>query len=198
MHKTIKNAYTRYSDQKYYISKILSNKFLEKNPNPTFTEEDANTKINIFDIPNTNTCFITGESVNGVGDHYYEINGYHKYTNRRGIDDPWNIIPVAGKINKSYKVFQFTMDGQKIKKNIGYQDLSDDELIYLLNSECDNDISLGNIYCKIYEWKKYVKQRGAVLSYEEPENFIKIRKLHNEKYNKYWDETIQEMDLILN
>jgi|SaaInlV_150m_DNA_5_1039734.scaffolds.fasta_scaffold27762_2 hypothetical protein len=196
--KTIKGAYNRYGDQKYYLSKILSEYFLKKYPNPTFRKEDEKVKMDIFDIANTKTCFITGDAVNGVGDHFYEINGYYRKTEKRGIDDPWNILPVCGTRNKSYKIFIFTMNGKNIKKNIGYEALTVEELTFLLNSDEDDYVIMGDIYCKIHAWKMYVAQRGAIICYEEPEEFKKIRENNKQKYNEYWDDTIGFIGEILN
>ena len=51
---------------KFYLKKYL-NTF----PNPEYTKQDEIEKCRILEIPNTNTCFITGTSCNGVGDHVY-------------------------------------------------------------------------------------------------------------------------------
>ena len=128
MQKSLKEALNRHSDQKYYLTKVLSEKYLIENPNPVYTEEDHQKKLEIFEIPDDRTCFITGYDSNGVGDHIYEINGYYRYTNRRGVNDNWNIVPVVGSRNKSYKKIKFTIDGSKVKKDIGYQELTDEEL----------------------------------------------------------------------
>ena len=47
---------------------------MELSPNPIFTEEDRQKKMEIFGVENLNTCFITGEPSKGVGDHFKEIN----------------------------------------------------------------------------------------------------------------------------
>ena len=40
MEKSLKEALNRHSDQKYYLTKVLSEKYLIENPNPVYTEED--------------------------------------------------------------------------------------------------------------------------------------------------------------
>ena len=50
MERAIKKAKGRHSDQKYYLTKILCEKWLLKNPNPEFTKEDNQKKLEIFDI----------------------------------------------------------------------------------------------------------------------------------------------------
>ena len=85
MEKYKKMAITRHGDQQYYLSKILSEKYLSTFPNPEYTKQDEIEKCRILEIPNTNTCFITGTSCNGVGDHVYEVNGYHRYTQKEEL-----------------------------------------------------------------------------------------------------------------
>ena len=110
-----KTAKGRCSDQNYYLSKNLSAKYIELSPNPTFTEEDRQKKMEIFGVPDLKTCFITEQPSKGVGDHFKEINGYYAKTGMRGIDDEWNILPVSGSQNKSYKIMEYVIDGKKIK-----------------------------------------------------------------------------------
>ena len=176
MESAIKKAKGRHSDQKYYLTKILCEKWLLKNPNPKYTSEDHQKKLEIFDIPDHKTCFVTGLKSNGTGDHIYEINNYHKYTGRRGIDDQWNIVPVVGSINKKYKKIQFTMlDGKLVKKDIGYQKLTEEEKLYLLQSEDDTHIDFIRVYSQLEKWNQYVVERGAVMSFVEPNEFKQIR-----------------------
>lgn len=188
--KEIKQAINRHSDQKYYLSKILEKIHQKNEPNPLFTDEDLKMKLEIFDIADKNSCFITGKVCKGVGDHIFEINGYYERTGRRGINDPWNIIQVCGNLNKSYKVFKFNISGINIKKDIGYQDLTDDEHYYLLSSNNSEYIKMGIIYEKIKNWKIYVKSRGATMSYIENHKYEKIRKEFRKKYNEFWDSII--------
>ena len=189
--REIKCAHSRCSDQNYYLTKLLGKVHQIKNPNPIFTKTHEKMKHTIFDIPNNNTCFITGQESSGVGDHIYEINGYFKKTGKRGINDPWNIIPVCGKLNKSYKIFKFDMDGVTIKKDVGYEELTDDELYYLLTSEDEKEIEMGIIYCKLSSWKSYVKLNGARMMYEEDEKYINIRNKFHSDYKKLWDSIIE-------
>ena len=187
MDRECKTALGRWSDQNYYLSKKLSKTYVQLVPNPVFTEEDRQKKMEIFGVPDLKTCFITEEPSNGVGDHFKEINGYYAKTGMRGIDDEWNILPVSGSQNKSYKIMEYVIDGKKIKKNIGYESISDDELLYLASSENEKYIQYYDIYVKVWNWERYVENRGAKMWYKEPESFENIRKVHKEKYvNDLW------------
>jgi len=196
--KEKKCAYSRCSDQNYYLSKLLGKVYQMKYPNPEFTKEDVLMKHKIFEIPNNNTCFISGKDSSGVGDHIFEINGYFKRTGKRGINDQWNIVPVCGKLNKSYKIFKFNLNNIQVKKDIGCEDLTAEESCYLLSSDDEKEVEMGIIYYKMYMWKKYVKSRGAVMMYEETENFQKIRTKFKKIYNTMWDTTIETIitDLV--
>lgn len=196
MQKSFKEALNRHSDQKYYLTKVLSEKYLIENPNPVYTEEHHKKKLEIFEIPNNRTCFITGDDSNGVGDHIYEINGYYRHTNRRGVNDDWNIVPVVGSKNKSYKKIKFTMDGSKVKRDIGYQELTEEEQLFLLQSENEEHIKFMETYMKIMKWKEYVHRCGAVMSYKEPENFIKIRNDFKNIYTKMWSDIISKIEKL--
>ena len=182
MERARKTAIGRCSDQYYYLSKILSAKFMELSPNPTFTEEDRQKKMEIFGVENLNTCFITGEPSKGVGDHFKEINGYYAKTGMRGIDDEWNILPVSGSQNKSYKIMEYVIDGKKIKKNIGFESIPDWELLHLASSENEVYLQYYDIYVKVWNWQRYAENRGAKMWYKEPESFENIRKVFKEKY----------------
>ena len=48
---------TRWSDQKYNLSCLIYH--TNHNINPEFTEKDLQKKLEIFEIPNIKTCFIT-------------------------------------------------------------------------------------------------------------------------------------------
>ena len=195
MESALKKAIGRHSDQKYYLTQMLCNKWLDKNPNPEYTNEDNQKKLEIFDIPNNKTCFVTGLKSNGRGDHIWEMNGYHKYTNRRGINDQWNIIPVVGSKNKTYKKIQFTMpDGKLVKKDIGYQKLTEEEELYMLQSEDDILMDSIRIYKQLEKWKQYVAERGAVLSFEEPNKFKLIRSDFHNKYLELWRDTYSNIN----
>ena len=191
-----KNALNRRSDQYYYLSKALSQRHLILSPNPIFTEDDAKKKREIFDIPDLKTCFITKKESNGIGDHLYEINGFHKKTGFRGVYDSWNTLPVCGSENNRYKIVEFTMpDGTKIKKNIGYETLDDYMLEYLFTSNDKKLMSILDKYNKIIAWKDYVRERGAHICYEESDSFKDIRTRFAKNYEELW---IQTIDDILN
>ena len=197
MEKEKKAAISRHGDQKYYVSKILSKKYHMMYPNVDYTQEDAQKKLEILEISNNKTCFISGGDCKGVGDHLYEINGYHRYTGQRGIDNQWNILPVCGVLNKTYKRFKFVMpDGNEVSKDIGYQNLTVDEYLFLSNSQNEEYYNMAYIFTKVFEWKEYVKSRGAYISYNEPPEFIEIRNNFHEKYKKMWNETFIDIDKI--
>ena len=190
-------AITRHGDQQYYLSKILSEKYLNTFPNPEYTKQDEIEKCRILEIPKTNTCFITGTSCNGVGDHVYEVNGYHRYTQKRGINDQWNIVPVCGTSNKIYKKVKFIMpNGTLVNKDIGYEELTEEELLFLYQSTESDLISYALIYNKLKKWKEYVKKRGAIICYEEPDNFIEIRKKFKSDYGEMWEKTFKHIDNV--
>ena len=151
---------SRWSDQYYYYTINIYNEHHET-ANPSFTQTDSERKLEILDIPNCNTCFISGQESKGVGDHLFEINGYAKFTNgKHGTSDEWNILPVVGKLNKSYKKFKFENGNSK---DIGYQTLTQEEF-----QECSEDNKL--IYTKIQEWKDYVILRKATLYWQMTED----------------------------
>ena len=198
MEKAIKAAFNRHSDQKYYLTKLLSARYLIENPNPEFTDEDNKFKLEIFDIPDLDTCFITYTPCKGVGDHIYEINNYFKKTGRRGIDDPWNTVPVCGKLNKGYKKFKFKMNGKKIEKDIGYEELTIGELNFLISSSIEYYNEMASIYCKMNDWKMYVEKRGAKMYYEESDELKKLRDTFKINYDKFWSEIINQIMLLNN
>jgi len=187
MEKAKRNAISRHSDQKYYLTKLLCEKYLSVHPNPEYTVDDNKKKLEIFNIPNNKTCFITGLASNGTGDHIYEINNYHKYTGRRGINDQWNIVPVVGSVNKKYKKIMFTMpNGVSVKKDIGYQELLEIEQNSLLRND-------ATIYRQLQDWKQYVTKRGAKMSFEETPEFIQIREEFHRNYNNMWEMTLNSI-----
>lgn len=197
MEKENRNAFTRHGDQQYYLSKILSKKYLLMNPNPEYTKQDEIKKLEILDIPNSKTCFITGENSKGVGDHLYEINGYYRRTNKRGINDKWNILPVCGVENKRYKKIKFTMpNGRLVNKDIGYEQLDVEEFNYMIESGDPELCKMADIFIKIIEWKSYVEKRNAKIYYEEPENFKNIRIKFKENYIIFWQNTINAINSI--
>ena len=60
MEKSLKEALNRHSDQKYYLTKVLSEKYLIENPNPVYTEEEPQKKKKYLKYLIDRTCFITG------------------------------------------------------------------------------------------------------------------------------------------
>ena len=122
--------------------------------NPPFTEKDLQKKLSICGVPNVRTCLITRKEKGvKVGDHIFETKGYYRKTGRYGVDDEWNTLPVCGAKNMSYKVFR------RANKNIGYQTLTKRELQKCTKQQC-------RIYKIITRWKRYVKSRGAKLSFK--------------------------------
>jgi hypothetical protein len=197
MEKYKKMAIARHGDQQYYLSKLLSAKYLITYPNPEYTVKDEQKKCQILEIPNTKTCFITGNPSKGTGDHLYEINGYHRFTNKRGVNDLWNILPVCGTSNKTYKKFKFTLpDGTFVNKDIGYQDLTTDELLFLSQSTESYLISYALIYSKIKEWNEYVKSRNAIICYKEPDEFLEIRRKFKNNDKIKWEKTFEHIENV--
>ena len=122
--------------------------------NPPFTKKDLQQKLKICGVPNLQTCIVTRKEKGvKVGDHVYETKGYFRKTGRYGIDDEWNTLPVCGAKNMSYKVFRHA------NKNIGYQTLTKREI-----KKCTKEQL--RIYKIISNWKKYVKKRGAKMSFK--------------------------------
>ena len=178
---------SRWSDQYYYYTRVIYDNHYKK-MNPEFTEEDRKKKCEILNIPNCNTCFISGEESNGVGDHLFEINGYAKYTNgQHGTYDKWNTVPVLGKLNKSYKKFKF--ENGNIK-DIGYQKLTQEEL-----NECSEKNK--DIYIKIMEWQKYVLSRGAQLYWEMTEKQSLWLDQKEKEYKRIVMKDIQEIKMLI-
>ena len=180
-----KQGLTRWHDQKYYLTKVIMSK---KPRNPSPEPDDIRRKKEIFGIPDLNTCIVTGEPCKGKGDHLFEINGYAKDTMKEygkemhGCDDWWNILPVVGRKNTSYKKYKFH-DG-KTTKDIGWQTLTDDEQASLTpEKKC--------LYDKIQEWKKYVEERGAKLCYAFTEGDIAFMAKKREQYNQFWSFSVK-------
>ena len=122
--------------------------------NPPFTAKDRRQKLKICGVANLRTCLVTREEKGvKVGDHVYETKGYHRKTGRYGIDDEWNTLPVGGAKNISYKVFRH------LNKNVGYQTLTRREL-----KTCT--VEQQRVYTILTQWKRYVKKRGAKMSFK--------------------------------
>lgn len=180
-----KRALARHTDSHYYITKYLTSIIVN---NPIFEDRDLKKKLEIFGIPNIYTCFVskTKQKSKG-GDHLFEINGYSNITDCRGVDDEWNIIPVSSKYNVSYKIIEFSMNDKIVKKNIGYESLTDEEFSYLKESDKD-------IYKKIYHWKKYVSERGATICFKNPNCYNKVLEDFSEDYKLAMEKAIRKCE----
>lgn len=190
-----KKAIGRHSDSHYYITKYMVCILVN---NPFFTAEDLKTKLEIFGIDDEYTCFVSKEKQKAKGgDHLWEINGYNVATDYRGVDDEWNIIPVSSKLNTSYKIFDFTMNNKKIKKNIGYETLTDDEYNYLRHSNNTTHRKYVDIYDKITRWKRYVISRNAVICLKNPANYTKILETFTKRYHHNMRATLESIDDML-
>lgn len=122
--------------------------------NPPFTKQDLKQKLKICGVPDLQTCLVTRQKKGvKVGDHVYETKGYFRRTGCYGVDDEWNTLPVCGAKNMSYKVFRH------VNKNIGFQTLTNREL-----QKCTRE--QRRIYKIIKSWKRYVKKRGAKMSFK--------------------------------
>lgn len=158
--------------------------------------QDREWKLKICGIPDERTCFVTKKSGGvGRGDHVFETKGYFKLTGKFGVDDDWNILPVAGSLNNTYKIFQFK-DGHV--KNVGFQNLTRAEL-----AECSK--KQKHIYNVIRRWRAYTKRRNIRLSFrpsaEQKRILNQARVLHQQharehshlfsKYHRQGSERLQ-------
>ena len=172
---------SRYSDTNYYLTKLIYIiKHYDKEPDNT----DLQKKRDIFG--DLTKCFITGNSNIGVGDHFFEINGYYEVTGFKGKDNNWNKLPVNGDINNSYKIFtiykNLTSDYYDTI-NIGYQKLTPEQINQLKNDkrELEKDellklpkinggkgylISRLELYDKIQDWLTYCESKNIELKYK--------------------------------
>ena len=87
-------------------------------------------------------------------------------------------------------------DGKLVKKDIGYQKLTEDEKLYLLQSEDETHIKFIRIYMQLEKWNQYVIERGAVMSFVEPNEFKLIRSEFRNKYDELWRMTISNINDI--
>lgn len=181
LEKAIAAGRSRWSDTKYYVTRVIYEQRQLVNPVPT--EHDIVEKLRIFQIPNLNTCCVTHLSSNGAGDHLFEINGYANATEKtygvplHGRYDWWNTVPINGSINKSYK--KIPILGSK-PKDIGWQTLSKQEY-------ASQTVERKRVYDMIQEWKLYCTGRGAALSFmfnTEDNAFLESRKA---LYYKLWE-----------
>ncbi len=87
-------------------------------------------------------------------------------------------------------------DGKLVKKDIGYQKLTEEEKLYLLQSEDDTHIDFIRVYRQLEKWNQYVVERGAVMSFVEPNEFKQIRIDFRNKYDELWRMTISNINDI--
>ena len=92
--------HTRVKDKRNLIANWVCK--LDSEKNIPFTEVDDKKKCEIFGIPSSNTDFITGKKLTGIGDHYYPLCADIKKDMSVGSDSLWNRIPVSGN-NSAYK-----------------------------------------------------------------------------------------------
>ena len=146
----------READSLYYMCKDYINLY-DKMFNPSFTDDDFNMKLKIFGIDSPKQCFVSGiKSGVGVGDHIFEVRGYHNPTGMYGSNSQWNLVPVTQSKNSGYKKFKFH-DGTT--KDIGYQTLTEYEY-----NQCNDEQK--TIYNKLNKWKEYVKSRDAKICFK--------------------------------
>ncbi|MDB0004595.1 hypothetical protein N9E21_01850 [Candidatus Poseidoniaceae archaeon] len=132
---------------------------------PEFSDEDELKMLEIFNIPDLKTCIVTGQKVAKTGgDHLFEVRGYYKKTEKVGIEQKWNRLPVTTDENKRYKKYDFVDENhKKYTKNIGYQKLTEDEL-----EMCDKQKK--DLYNNIQNWVDYCDNRGVKLCVKMPTN----------------------------
>ena len=132
---------------------------------PEFTEDHATKLMEIFQIPNMQTCIVTGEKVaKGKGDHLFEVRGYLKKSGKVGIEQKWNMLPVSGTENTRYKKFKFTDKlGKKYTKNIGFEELTEEELAKCSDRE-------KSLYQMIRRWFAYCESQNVKLGWEMPKS----------------------------
>ena len=163
---------SRKSDTKYNMIKTIVGRCYDNPNQPIFNEYDKLIKNKIFNLGKCLNC--NKKITKGTkGDHLYAINEYHKITNQYGSNTKWNLIPICGRCNKGYKIF----DTNNGKKDIGYQNLTKKEINKLPKKK-------KVLYNKIQEWKNYVKLRDAKLSYKfKEEHEIEMKKQLKQMYD---------------
>ena len=157
------------SDVPYYIASALSTT-IDNLKQVNYTEDDEMMKMKIFEISSSNECIMTHKT-DGVqkGDHLYPMRQAYTKIGGYGSNSKWNLIPVTGSLNKSYKNFRFEKKPKKnsYSKDIGYMTLTKDE--YSLCTKQEQDL-----YNKIQTWKAYVISRGAFLFYSPTDDTVKF------------------------
>jgi len=130
---------------------------------PEFTVENENKLMEIFQLPNLKTCIVTGEKVaKSGGDHLFEVRGYLKKTGKVGIEQKWNRLPVSTGENIRYKKYKFETNGKEYVKNIGFEILTEEELV-----KCSDEKK--SLYHKIRNWVDYCEGQNVSLGFQMPE-----------------------------
>ena len=174
-----KTTTKRDSTTKYEIIKYLS-----KNINKKFTEEDKKEYEKIWG-KKRNKCIVTNNTIKGAGDHAYGVRENYKETGEYGVNDEWNKIYVKHKAQTTggncYKeVWYENKNKEKIMKNIFVDTFTEDDLkeieeyykdekrnIFEID-EIKHKFNWYEIVQKAIKWKKYVSERGAKLSFSLP------------------------------
>ena len=119
-----------------------------------------------------NTCFVTGKSSKGVGDHLYPILNAWKVTGKCGSNSHWNLLPVISSINKGYTRITIEKEPKKYME----VDLEVTEITHVYtrnepNVPVDVDEFMEGITRENYDQKKeqikYVNMTQPILSEEE-------------------------------
>ena len=151
----------RYEMTRDFMAHYTANKI------PEFTEENEEMMLKIFQIPNMETCIVTGETIRkSGGDHLFEVRGYLRKTGKCGIEQKWNRLPVSTGQNVKYKKYKcHDKTGKEYKKNIGWEELTEDEF----NQQTDD---MKERYLQIRKWMKYCQSQGVSLGWELPEEAV--------------------------
>ena len=91
------------------------------------------------------------------------------------------------------------MNGTDIKKNIGYQELTNEEYNYLKSCNNREYSDYIDVYDKISNWKKYVISRGASLHYnlsDYNETYQSILKEHSTNAKKLINDTLDKIKCL--
>jgi len=169
-----------------------------KHMNPKFTNNDRKIKYECFGIKKK-TCIITGEYINGKGDHLHSVRGNVSSDCSWGSDTLWNIIPVCGRLNSTYKKVKFLIDGiEPYEKDIGCHILTQEEQDYVEQNYSEplapNGPTKLEIYNKIQNWKKYCNNKNVVLHVE---NIAEIDRIIKNHVNITLTRMTEEIQLIL-
>jgi len=114
-------------DMGYHQAKDVVKGF-EETQASSFKPEHALTKTRIFGFENddlpANTCFVSGASQMGVGDHIYPVRAIRHITGCYGGNSQWNLVPVKSDLNQPYKTcILYLSDQTLIKTSLDYTTL---------------------------------------------------------------------------